>query len=238
MTETAASLAQSQDMAEPHIEAENLNPLYGTNHALKNIFMRIPRNKITALIGPSGCGKSTFIRCLNRMNDLIPNCRIEGKVLIEGKNIYWKDVDIVELRKEVGMAFQKPNPFPMSVYDNIAHGPRIHSVKKKGLDSIVEGALHSTAFWSETSDRLKSPALFLSDGQQQRLCIARTPALKLKVILLDEPSSALDPTLKIEELLTQLKVWLKTRALPRVSLLEFRFGKTRSASLRAKGLIY
>jgi phosphate transport system ATP-binding protein len=115
-------------------------------------------------------------------------------------------VDIVELRKEVGMVFQKPNPFPMSVYDNIAHGPRIHSVKKKGLDSIVEGALHSTAFWSETSDRLKSPALFLSDGQQQRLCIARTPAVKPKVILLDEPSSALDPTLKIEELLIQLKV--------------------------------
>ena len=207
MTETAASLTQPQDVAEPHIKAESLNLWYGTNHALKNIFMRIPKNKITVLIGPSGCGKSTFIRCLNRMNDLIANCRIEGKVLIEGKNIYGKDVDVFELRKEVVMVFQKPNPFPMSVYENIAYGPRIHGVKKKDMDDIVEGALRSAVLWDEISDRLKSPALSLSGGQQQRLCIARTLAVKPKVILLDEPSSALDPisTLKIEELLTQLK---------------------------------
>lgn len=207
MTETASSLAQSQDIAKPHIKVENLNLWYGTKKALQNIFMQIPRNRITSLIGPSGCGKSTFLRCLNRMNDLIANCRIEGEVLIEGKNIYGKDVDVVELRKEVGMVFQKPNPFPMSVYDNIAYGPRIHGIRKKDLDGIVEGALRSAALLDEISDRLKSPALSLSGGQQQRLCIARTLAVKPKVILLDEPSSALDPisTLKIEELLIKLK---------------------------------
>ena len=207
MTETASSIAQSQDIPEPHIKVENLNLWYGTKKALQNIFMQIPRNRITSLIGPSGCGKSTFLRCLNRMNDLIANCRIEGEVLIEGKNIYGKDVDVVELRKEVGMVFQKPNPFPMSVYDNIAYGPRIHGIRKKDLDGIVEGALRSAALWDEVSDRLNSPALSLSGGQQQRLCIARTLAVKPKIILLDEPSSALDPisTLKIEELLIQLK---------------------------------
>ena len=207
MTETAASLAQPRDIAEPHIETENLNLWYGTNRALKNIFMQIPRNKITALIGLSGCGKSTFIRCLNRMNDLIKNCKIEGKVFIENWNAYGPEVDVVELRKQVGMVFQKPNPFPMSIYDNIAYGPRIHGANRKDLDSVVEGALRSAALWNKTSDRLKSPALSLSGGQQQRLCIARTLAVKPRIILLDEPCSALDPisTSRIEELIMNLK---------------------------------
>jgi len=207
MIETALNLAQPQNIAKPHIEIENLNLWYGEKQALKNISMQIPKNSVTALIGPSGCGKSTFIRCLNRMNDLIKNCRIEGKVFIEDENIYGADVDVVELRKEVGMVFQKPNPFPMSIYDNIAYGPRIHGVNKKDLDSVVEGALRSAALWDETSDRLKSPALSLSGGQQQRLCIARTLAVKPKIILLDEPCSALDPisTSRIEELIMNLK---------------------------------
>ena len=169
-----------QNVAHPQIEVENLNLWYGEKQALKNISMHIPKNSVTALIGPSGCGKSTFIRCLNRMNDLIKNCRIEGKVSIEGKNIYGPDVDVVDLRKKVGMVFQKPNPFPMSIYDNIAYGPRIHGVSKKDLDGVVEGALRSAAIWDETSDRLKSPALSLSGGQQQRLCIARTLAVKAR----------------------------------------------------------
>ena len=207
MTETALNLAQPQNMAKPHIEVENLNLWYGEKQALKNISMQIPQNSVTALIGPSGCGKSTFIRCLNRMNDLIKNCRIEGKVLIENKNVYGTDVDVVELRKQVGMVFQKPNPFPMSIYDNIAYGPRIHGANKKDLDGVVEGALRSAALWGETSDRLKSPAFSLSGGQQQRLCIARTLAVKPRVILLDEPCSALDPisTSRIEELIMNLK---------------------------------
>lgn len=149
MTETASSLAQSQDIAKPHIKVENLNLWYGTKKAMQNIFMQIPRNRITSLIGPSGCGKSTFLRCLNRMNDLIANCRIESKVLIEDKDIYGKDVDVVELRKEVRIVFQKPNPFPMSVYDNIAYGPRIHRIRKKDLDGIVEGAPLSAALLDE-----------------------------------------------------------------------------------------
>jgi phosphate transport system ATP-binding protein len=169
--------------------------------------MNIPQNSVTALIGPSGCGKSTFIRCLNRMNDLIKNCRIEGSVLIEGKDIYGADVDVVELRKQVGMVFQKPNPFPMSIYDNIAYGPRLHGANKKDLKSIVENALRSAVLWNEISDRLNSPALSLSGGQQQRLCIARTLAVKPKVILFDEPTSALDPisTSRIEDLVMNLK---------------------------------
>ena len=196
-----------QNVAHPQIEVENLNLWYGEKQALKNISMHIPKNSVTALIGPSGCGKSTFIRCLNRMNDLIKNCRIEGKVSIEGKDIYGPDVDVVDLRKKVGMVFQKPNPFPMSIYDNIAYGPRIHGVNKKDVDGVVEGALRSAAIWDEISDRLKSPALSLSGGQQQRLCIARTLAVKPEIILFDEPCSALDPisTSRIEDLIMNLK---------------------------------
>ncbi|WP_440945656.1 phosphate ABC transporter ATP-binding protein PstB [Methanosarcina sp. T3] len=196
-----------KNVAQPQIEVENLNLWYGEKQALKNISMQIPKNSVTALIGPSGCGKSTFIRCLNRMNDLIKNCRIEGKVSIEDEDIYEKGVDVVELRKRVGMVFQKPNPFPMSIYDNIAYGPRIHGVNKKDLDSIVEFALRSAALWNETSDRLKSTAFSLSGGQQQRLCIARTLAVKPEIILFDEPCSALDPisTSRIEELIMNLK---------------------------------
>ncbi|HPS88631.1 MAG TPA: phosphate ABC transporter ATP-binding protein, partial [Methanosarcina vacuolata] len=167
-----------QNVSQPQIKIENLNLWYGEKQALMNVSMQIPKNSVTALIGPSGCGKSTFIRCLNRMNDLINNCRIEGKVTIEGKDIYGPDVDVVELRKDVGMVFQKPNPFPMSIYDNVAYGPRIHGANRKDLDGIVEQALRSAAIWDEISDRIKSPALSLSGGQQQRLCIARTLAVK------------------------------------------------------------
>lgn len=196
-----------KNVAQPHIIVENLNLWYGEKQALKNISMQIPRNSVTALIGPSGCGKSTFIRCLNRMNDLVKNCRIEGKVLIENEGIYGEDVDVVELRKRVGMVFQKPNPFPMSIYDNVAYGPRIHGVNKKDIDGVVESALRSAALFEETSDRLKSSALSLSGGQQQRLCIARTLAVKPKIILFDEPTSALDPisTARIEDLIMDLK---------------------------------
>lgn len=196
-----------QNVSQPQIKVENLNLWYGEKQALKNISMQVPRNSITAFIGPSGCGKSTFLRCLNRMNDLIKNCRIEGKITIEEKDIYAPDVDVVDLRKNVGMVFQKPNPFPMSIYDNVAYGPRIHGVNKKDLGRIVEQALRSGAIWDEISDRLKSPALSLSGGQQQRLCIARTLAVKPKTILFDEPTSALDPisTLRIEDLIMSLK---------------------------------
>jgi len=201
MTETV------QNVAQPHIIVENLNLWYGEKQALKNISLQVPRNSVTALIGPSGCGKSTFIRCLNRMNDLVKSCRIEGKVLIENENIYGKDVDVVELRKQIGMVFQKPNPFPMSIYDNVAYGPRIHGVNKKDIDEVVRGALRSAALFEETSDRLKSSALSLSGGQQQRLCIARTLAVKPQIILFDEPTSALDPisTARIEDLIMNLK---------------------------------
>lgn len=201
MTETV------QNVAQPHIVVENLNLWYGEKQALKSISLQVPRNSVTALIGPSGCGKSTFIRCLNRMNDLVKNCRIEGKVLIENEDIYGKDVDVVELRKQIGMVFQKPNPFPMSIYDNVAYGPRIHGVNKKDIDEVVKGALRSAALFEETSDRLKSSALSLSGGQQQRLCIARTLAVKPRIILFDEPTSALDPisTSRIEDLIMNLK---------------------------------
>lgn len=189
------------------IEVRGLNLWYGNNHALHNISIDIPKNSVTALIGPSGCGKSTFLRCLNRMNDLVKNCRIEGKVRIDGKDIYSKDEDVVDLRKRVGMVFQKPNPFPMSIRDNIAYGPKIHGVSKNEIDSIIEDALRSGALWDEVADRLSTSALNLSGGQQQRLCIARTLAVKPEVILFDEPCSALDPisTSKIEELIMELK---------------------------------
>jgi len=187
------------------IESRNLNLWYGENHALKDISIGIKEYQITALIGPSGCGKSTFIRCLNRMNDLVEITRVAGEVLYNGVNIYDKDTDVVELRKNVGMVFQKPNPFPMSIYDNIAYGPRIHGVKN--VDKIVEESLKDAALWDEVSDRLDEPAMGLSGGQQQRLCIARTLAMKPDVILFDEPCSALDPvsTTKIEELMDELR---------------------------------
>jgi len=172
---------------------------------LKDICLEIPENKITALIGPSGCGKSTFIRCLNRMNDLVANIRIEGQILYDDIDIYGKDIDVVELRKSIGMVFQKPNPFPMSIYDNVAYGPRIHG--QRNIDKIVENSLKDAALWEEVSERLDQPALGLSGGQQQRLCIARTLAMKPDVILFDEPCSALDPisTGKIESLMEGLK---------------------------------
>jgi len=189
------------------IETKDLCLYYGENKALKGINMAINKNEVTALIGPSGCGKSTYLRTLNRMNDLIESVRITGEVLFEGKDIY-KDYDDIDLRKRVGMVFQRPNPFPMSIYDNIAYGPRIHGTKnKKILDEIVENSLKGAALWDETKDRLKSSALGLSGGQQQRLCIARTLAVSPEVILMDEPTSALDPisTGKMEELMDELK---------------------------------
>ncbi len=189
------------------IKTKNLNLYYGENQALKDINMNINKNEVTALIGPSGCGKSTFLRTLNRMNDLIEIVRITGEVLFEDKDIY-KDYDEIYLRKRVGMVFQRPNPFPMSIYDNIAYGPRIHGTKdKKTLDEIVENSLKGAALWGETKDRLKQSAMGLSGGQQQRLCIARTLAVSPEIILMDEPTSALDPisTNKTEELIEQLK---------------------------------
>jgi len=195
-------------MAEVEIESRNLNLWYGDVQALKNITMAVPEKKVTAVIGPSGCGKSTFIRCINRMNDLIKDCRITGELLFEGRNIYDKAVDVVALRKKIGMVFQKPNPFPMSVYDNVAYGPRVHGVREREeLDRIVEESLKASALWDEVADILDRSALDLSGGQQQRLCIARTLAVKPKVILFDEPCSALDPisTSRIEDLINDLK---------------------------------
>lgn len=190
------------------ISVKDLDLYYGDFKALKNINIEIEPNEITAFIGPSGCGKSTLLRCLNRMNDLVEGCRIEGSVLLDGNNIYGKNVDVNLLRKKVGMVFQKPNPFPMSIYDNIAYGPRTHGIKNKAqLDEIVETSLKNAAIWNECKDRLKSSALGMSGGQQQRLCIARALACQPEVILMDEPTSALDPisTSKIEELVLELK---------------------------------
>ncbi len=188
--------------------AKDLCLWYGDNQALKSINISIPEKSITALIGPSGCGKSTFLKTLNRMNDLIPTVKITGEVCYNGRNIFDKDVDVNELRRDVGMVFQKPNPFPMSIYDNIAYGPRTHGVTSKvKLDEIVEQALRGAAIWDEVKDRLKKNALGLSGGQQQRLCIARALAVEPKVLLMDEPTSALDPisTSRIEELALELK---------------------------------
>ena len=195
-------------MEKSKISVQNLNLHYGTNHALKNVNMEIKENAITAFIGPSGCGKSTFLKCLNRMNDLVEGVKIEGTVLLDGENIYDKNVDCTLLRKKVGMVFQQPNPFPMSIYDNIAYGPRVHGIKNKSqLDEIVENALRDAAIFDEVKDRLKKSALGLSGGQQQRLCIARALAVQPQVLLMDEPTSALDPisTLKIEDLMENLK---------------------------------
>ena len=188
--------------------AKDLCLWYGENQALKNINISIPDKSITALIGPSGCGKSTFLKTLNRMNDLIPTVKITGEAYYNGRNIFDKDVDVNELRRDVGMVFQKPNPFPMSIYDNIAYGPRTHGITSKvKLDEIVEQALCDAAIWDEEKDRLKKNALGLSGGQQQRLCIARALAVEPKVLLMDEPTSALDPisTSRIEELALKLK---------------------------------
>ena len=194
-------------MDENIIEVQDFNFYYGEFHALKDLNLSIKRNKITALIGPSGCGKSTFLRSLNRMNDPIKGTRVEGKILLDGKNIYDEDVDVAVLRQRVGMVFQRPNPFPQSVYDNVAFGPRVLGMAKNGdLDAIVEESLRGAALWDEVKDRLDESALSLNPGQQQRLCIARTVAVKPEVILMDEPASALDPvaTLSIEELMRQL----------------------------------
>ena len=192
---------------ETKISTSDLNLYYGNNHALKNINLDIYENQITAFIGPSGCGKSTYLKTLNRMNDLVPNVTINGKVWIDGEDIYDPKVDTTLLRKKVGMVFQQPNPFPMSIYDNIAYGPRIHGIKGKAeLDAIVEKSLRGAALWDEVKDRLKRSALGLSGGQQQRLCIARALAVEPEILLMDEPTSALDPisTLKIEDLMGEL----------------------------------
>ncbi len=190
------------------ISVQNLELWYNNNKALKNVSMDIEENTITALIGPSGCGKSTFLKTLNRMNDLVQGVKITGEVRYNGTDIFGKDVDVNELRRDIGMVFQKPNPFPMSIYDNIAYGPRTHGIKNKvKLDEIVEESLQGAAIWNEVKDRLKKSALGLSGGQQQRLCIARALAVKPKVLLMDEPTSALDPisTSKIEDLACELK---------------------------------
>jgi phosphate transport system ATP-binding protein len=187
-------------------DIRDLNLYYGNHHALHHVNMSIPEKAVTAIIGPSGCGKSTLLRCLNRMNDLVPGARITGEVMFRGQNIYGPDVDPMEVRYRIGMVFQKPNPFPKSIYENVAFGPRINGFKGR-LDEIVERSLRGAALWDEVKDRLHSPALSLSGGQQQRLCIARALAVNPEVILMDEPASALDPisTAKVEDLMTELK---------------------------------
>jgi phosphate transport system ATP-binding protein len=195
-------------MRDIKIQVNDLSLYYGEKKALKEISMQIPANKVTALIGPSGCGKSTFLRCINRMNDLIPSVKITGELLVEGIDIYDKNVDVVNIRKKIGMVFQKSNPFPKSIYENIAYGPKINGIKDKTqLDEIVETSLRQAAIWDELKDRLGDSAMGLSGGQQQRLCIARTLAVSPDIILMDEPASALDPisTSKIEELVHVLK---------------------------------
>lgn len=189
------------------IKTEGMNLWYGSHHALKDITIGLPERQITALIGPSGCGKSTFLKSLNRMNDLVEGCRIDGNITLDGVNIY-RDMDVNILRKRVGMVFQKPNPFPMSIYDNIAYGPRVHGIKSRlKLDEIVERSLRQAAIWDECKDRLKKSALGMSGGQQQRLCIARALAVEPEILLMDEPTSALDPisTSKIEDLAAELR---------------------------------
>ena len=202
---TAATAAKS---AAPLIEIENISLFYGASKALKNISLKLDEKVVTAFIGPSGCGKSTLLRCLNRMNDLIDNVRIEGAIKIGGHDIYSPDVDVIELRKRVGMVFQKSNPFPKSIYENVAYGLRLHGVKNRGeLDAAVEKSLLQSALWDEVKDSLHSSALGLSGGQQQRLCIARAIAIRPEIILMDEPASALDPiaTTRVEELILELK---------------------------------
>ena len=204
---------EKKNLPENILDIKKLDLWYGENHALKNVNMEIKRNAITAFIGPSGCGKSTFLKTLNRMNDLVPGVRIEGQVLLDGVDIYDPKVDTSMLRKKIGMVFQQPNPFPMSIYDNVAYGPRIHGIKNKvKLDQIVEESLKGAAIFDEVKDRLKKSALGLSGGQQQRLCIARALAVSPEVLLMDEPTSALDPisTLKVEELMEKYTVVVVT----------------------------
>ncbi|MDA8353821.1 MAG: phosphate ABC transporter ATP-binding protein PstB [Firmicutes bacterium] len=201
-------MAEQSVLTKPAIQVEDLDLYYGDHQALYNIALEVEENSVTALIGPSGCGKSTFLRTLNRMNDLIPGVKIDGKIRLYGEDIYDRKVDVEMLRKQVGMVFQTPNPFPKSIYDNIAYGPRIHGIRsKKQLDEIVERSLRQAALWDEVKDRLKDRATGLSGGQQQRLCIARALAVEPEIVLMDEPTSALDPisTSKIEELLGELK---------------------------------
>jgi phosphate transport system ATP-binding protein len=201
-------MKEDKDSKEIKIVTENLNLFYGSKQALKDISLDIHPQKVTALIGPSGCGKSTFLRSLNRMNDLIHNVNITGKVLIDGEDIYNKRIDVVNLRKRVGMVFQKPNPFPLSIFDNVIYGNRLNGIRKKKKQAeIVERSLKQAALWEEVKDRLNTPGLGLSGGQQQRLCIARTLAIEPEIVLMDEPASALDPisTAKIEELIHDLK---------------------------------
>ena len=199
---------ENKNLSENILDIKKIDLWYGGNHALKDVNMEIKRNAITAFIGPSGCGKSTFLKTLNRMNDLVPGVRIEGQVLLDGVDIYDPKVDTSMLRKKIGMVFQQPNPFPMSIYDNVAYGPRINGIKNKAkLDQIVEESLRGAAIFDEVKDRLKKSALGLSGGQQQRLCIARALAVSPEMLLMDEPTSALDPisTLKVEELMEELK---------------------------------
>ena len=193
---------------EDKIRIEELNVFYGAFHAIKNLSMDIKANKVTAFIGPSGCGKSTCLKTLNRMNDLVDICAVKGKILLDGEDIYDPDISLSALKKKVGMVFQRPNPFPMSIYDNITYGPKIHGERdRRALDQIVEESLRSAALWDEVKDRLKKSAMSLSGGQQQRLCIARALSVKPQVLLMDEPTSALDPisTMKIEDLIAALK---------------------------------
>ncbi len=207
--EEGRRFAPSEPVAAPRdviFDVDDINVYYGPSKAIRNVTMQLHRNEITALIGPSGCGKSTFIRCLNRMNDLIPSARVEGRIVYHGEDLYAKDIDPVQVRKRIGMVFQKPNPFPKSIYDNIAFGPRVMRMKGD-MDEIVEGALRRGALWDEVKDRLKSNAFGMSGGQQQRLCIARALATQPDVLLMDEPCSALDPisTGRIEDLMSELK---------------------------------
>lgn len=201
-------ISKHPEINDPHIITENFSIFYGEHEAVKGVSFTIPKNEVTAIIGPSGCGKSTYLRAINRMNDLIPVCHVKGSLKFDGSDIYDSSLDVVQLRKRVGMVFQKPNPFPKSIYDNIAYGPRLHGIKSKAdLDQIVETSLKQAAIWDEVKDRLHQNALGLSGGQQQRLCLARTLAVKPDVLLMDEPTSALDPraTAKIEDLTSELK---------------------------------
>jgi len=201
--------AEAQPTAHARVAARDVNVYYGENHALKHVDIDIYNNEVVSFIGPSGCGKSTFLRCLNRMNDVIEGCRVTGEIMLDNQDIYSRDLDVVQLRARVGMVFQKPNPFPKSIYDNIAYGPRLHGIAagKSELDDIVEVSLSKAGLWEEVKDRLREPGTGLSGGQQQRLCIARAIAVNPEVILMDEPCSALDPiaTAKIEELIDELR---------------------------------
>jgi phosphate transport system ATP-binding protein len=205
---TTASPPDMINAAEVLIESRRLSVFYGSNEAIQKASLSMPRNRVIAMIGPSGCGKSTFLRSINRLNDLIPGCHVEGELFIGGQNIYEPKVDLVSLRQQVGLVFQKPNPFPKSIYDNIAYGPRLQGITRRGdLDATVENCLRKAALWEEVKDRLGTSALSMSGGQQQRLCIARALATKPTVLLMDEPCSALDPiaTTKIEDLITELR---------------------------------